>query len=258
MHRLPTLRLFGMCLLLLCACQTKTVSPKIQENSPRYSSHELLKNLKERQKRFQDLKSFVKTTIETSSGKQTFRQTLLIRNNSMVRLDTLNIFGQPLGVLLVSNSNSLLYDVNNQKVYRGLEVWNILFQMLGTQFDFREYVQIFSGNIPGIESMKVKNEKQLKGSPLAMIFTSNENGDKILIEMDPLKMVPTRMENWKNQKITYTVQWQDYRNQDEYIFPNKIHIHKNATGEKVSLNYFDPKINQGIAEESFQLNLPGS
>ncbi len=257
-HFQPLRRWFGLCLLLLCACQTKTIAPEIQDNSLQYSSHELLNNLKERQKRFQDLKSFVKTSIQSSSSKQTFRQTLLIRNNTMVRLDTLNIFGQPLGVLLVSNSNSLLYDVSNQKVYKGLEVWDILFQMLGTQFDFRKYVQIFSGNIPGIESMQVKNEKKLEGSPFVSLSTSNEIGDQIIIEIDPLKMVPTRMEHWKNQKIAYTVQWQDYRTQDEYIFPNKIHINKNTTGEEVSLKYFDPKINQGIPDESFRLNLPGS
>jgi hypothetical protein len=89
------------CLLIfVVSCQTKVI-PVLTEAKPKILSlSALFSKLEVRQLAIRDIKAFVRTKISGKSLNQSFRQTLLVRGDEAMRVDTYNLFRQVLGVLI--------------------------------------------------------------------------------------------------------------------------------------------------------------
>jgi len=244
----------GVLLVFLTACQTSTKPPVDTPQPKALTSQDWLERLQTRNREFRNLRSFVKTTIVTAKGSQTLRQVLLVKGQRTFRLDTLSVFGQPLGVLIVAPGKTQLYDPRQQKTYTGQEVWEMMYRNLGTVFDFREYIHIFSGNVPGVETWDGDGLKPLPKE--AGWEVPLENGrDRLWVSVDPFTGLPVRMQKWNQGRPVYQVQWEDYRESEGTLFPHTISVHRPLLGDTVTLKFSDPKINQGIPKDAFNLQL---
>ena len=79
-----------------------------------------------RQDGIHNVKSMVKSAIKTPNNNHNLKQVLLIDGDTSLRLDTLNLFNQPVGVLISDQTQILLYDPKSNKLYRNREVWDIM------------------------------------------------------------------------------------------------------------------------------------
>ena len=143
----------------MAACQAlpETVPPKT--NFPILSAESVLEKLLERKNHLTNLKSFVRTTISRDGSTHTLKQVFLVKDFRFIRIDTLSIFGNPIGVFIHNPRQTLIYDPEKNQTYRGLDVWQLVERVIGTVMGFEETLSLFSGNIPQLETLKIESSR---------------------------------------------------------------------------------------------------
>jgi outer membrane lipoprotein-sorting protein len=244
---------------VLTACETLPPPRPVEPPAQFLTLDEIFQQLTTRQDGIHNVKSMVKSAIKTRENNHNLKQVLLIDGETSLRLDTLSLFGQPVGVLISDQTQILLYDTKSNKLYRNREVWDIMMRTFGTVFDFREYISVFSGKIPRLASLNLKG---VRWSPQTgnyhITAVDSECNDPLEIEVDTQTILPVRLVKWKDGKRVYTVQWEDYQKAEGHLFPHTITVQRPLLGDELVMKFNNPLINQGVPEDAFQLNVPGS
>ncbi len=244
---------------VLTACETLPPPRPVEPPAQFLTLDEIFQQLTTRQDGIHNVKSMVKSAIKTRENNHNLKQVLLIDGETSLRLDTLSLFGQPVGVLISDQTQILLYDTKNNKLYRNRAVWDIMIRTFGTVFDFREYISVFSGKIPRLASLNLKG---VRWSPQTgnyhITAVDSERNDPLEIEVDTKTILPVRLVKWKDGKRVYTVQWEDYQKTEGHLFPHTITVQRPLLGDELVMKFNNPLINQGVPEDAFQLNVPGS
>lgn len=241
----------------LTACQTLPPPRPVEPPAQLLTINEVSQRLATQQNGIHNVKSMVKSAIKTRENNHNLKQVLLIDGESSLRLDTLNLFSQPVGVLISDQTQILLYDTKSNKLYRNREVWDIMVRTFGTVFDFREYVSVFSGKIPRFASLNLNGIRwNTKTGNYQISAVDSERNERLEIEVQPKLVLPVRLDKWKEGKKVYTVQWENYQKAGEHLFPHIITVQRPPIGDEVVMRFNNPLINQGVPEDAFQLNVP--
>ena len=252
--------------LLLCflagaltACETLPPPKPVEPPAQLLTLEEISQQLTTRQKGVRNVKSMVKSAIKTREKNHNLKQVLLINGETSLRLDTLNLFGQPVGVLISDPTQILLYDPKSNKLYRNREVWDIMIRTFGTVFDFREYISVFSGKIPRLASLTLKDVRwDSKTGNYHIAAVDSERNNPLEIEVDTQTILPRRLVKWENGKQVYAVQWENYQKVEGHLFPHTITVQRPLSGDELVMKFNNPLINQGVPEDAFRLNVPES
>jgi outer membrane lipoprotein-sorting protein len=241
----------------LTACETLPPPKPVEPPAQLLTLDEISQQLTSRQGGIHNVKSMVKSAIRTRENNHNLKQVLLIDGESSLRLDTLNLFSQPVGVLISDQTQILLYDTKTNKLYRNREVWDIMIRTFGTVFDFREYVSVFSGKIPRLASLNLNGVRwNPKTGNYQISAVDSERDERLEIEVEPKTVLPVRLDKWQEGKQVYTVQWGNYQKAGEHLFPHTITVQRSLIGDEVVMKFNNPLINQGVPEDAFQLNVP--
>jgi len=244
---------------LLTACQSG-MTPTSHLNQETISLDDLLKRLVFRQSGLTDLKSFIYTTIENKDRKRSFRQALIVREADSLRIETLSVLGQPLGVYIFNGRNveghrSILYDPRRKQILLGKEVREALLQTLGMDIALGEYISVFYGNIPRLEFLEMTSGALSKeGTVYFLTGVDPVDKSRMEIEIDAYTLFPNQITRTLINGKTIRVKWQDYREVQGRDFPHQIIIEFPSKGERLTLVYNDPVINAGISDDTFQLS----
>jgi len=79
----------------------------------------LFSELEARKLAIRDVKAFVRTKISGENLNQSYRQTLLVKGDEAMRVDTYNLFRQVLGVLIYEGGKTIMYDPRENRVISG-------------------------------------------------------------------------------------------------------------------------------------------
>jgi len=250
-----------LCVLagVLTACETLPPPKPVEPPAQLLTLEAISQQLTARQGSIHNVKSMVKSAVKTGEKNHNLKQVLLIDGETSLRLDTLNLFSQPVGVLIADPTQILLYDPQSNKLYRNREVWDIMVQTFGTVFDFREYISVLSGKIPRLASLTLKDVRwDSKTGNYHMTAVDAQRNNPLEIEVDTQKVLPLRMVKWENGKQVYAVQWGNYQKAGGYLFPHTITVQRPLSGDELVMKFNKPLINQGVPEDTFQLNVPES
>lgn len=242
---------------VLTACETLPPPKPVEPPAQFLTLDEISRQLTMRQDGIHNIKSLVKSAIRTPEKNHNLKQVLLIDGETSLRLDTLNLFSQPVGVLISDQTQILLYDTKSNKLYRNREVWDIMMRTFGTVFDFREYVSVFSGKIPRLAELHLKDVRwNPETGNYQITAVDTEHNAPLEIEVDPDTLHPVRLAKWEGGKRVYTVHWEDYQDAEGHLFPHIITVERPQLGDAVVMKFNNPLINQGVPEDAFQLNVP--
>jgi len=235
-------------LFLAAACQT---FPDGGPGEETISLGELKARIENRQGGVRDLKSFVKTTVD-GRRRVSFNQVLLVEGTNSVRLDTLSMFGQTLGVFIHSPAKTLLYDPGRNRTLEGEAVWDAMERTVGTRIDFRQYAGVFLGRLPGdlmIEAARLSADKT------RYLIQASRPGsrEKWNIEVDAFTYLPMKLSRKDGE---YEVRWEDYKKTGEQDFPHRLILSSPSRGETVTLEYNNPSLNAGLPEDAFASPAP--
>lgn len=247
---------------LFLACQTRTVGhprftyPHLDKKTiaPEY----LFQFLSDRRARLIDLKSFVRTTITKNESTYSFKQSLLLRGDSSLRLETLGVFGQPKGIFIFDRGNTIFYDARENRIYQGRDAWDLIEKVIGTVIDFDEYISLLTGNIPRIGELKpVAGHLSFDKTHYQLQIREPIGNSRFLVDMDAFTLVPIKLVKETAFRNIFTVEWQDYRRLGDYFFPHQVSLTRFVKEERLVIKYQRPTLNSGITSESFKFFLSG-
>ena len=135
--RIPLRRYVVGCLLVfIVSCQPKVLPVSTEAKPEMKSLSSLFSELEARKSAIRDVKAFVRTKISGENLNQSFRQTLLVKGDEAMRVDTYSLFRQVLGVLIYEGGKTMMYDPRENRVISGEAVWESMHRVLGTYIDF--------------------------------------------------------------------------------------------------------------------------
>lgn len=237
--------------LTLAACQTTPGGSPAGDETITVS--QLRDRLLARQDEVTNLKSFVRTTVE-AQRRLTFNQVLLVDGGGSVRMDTLNMFGQTLGVFIHSPAKTLLYEPRRNATLEGDAVWNAMERTVGMRIDFRRYAGVFLGHIPHLADLRINSARLIPDKSRYQIQVTNPaTGEKLEVQVDAFTHRPQVL---RRQDGEYEVRWEDYKLAGEREFPHRLVIEFPARGETVTLEYNNPSINIGLPADAFDFPVP--
>jgi outer membrane lipoprotein-sorting protein len=244
------------CLLFIISCQPK-ILPVPTEAKPEIKSlSSLFSELEARKSAIRDVKAFVRTKISGENLNQSFRQTLLVKGDEAMRVDTYSLFRQVLGVLIYKGEKTLMYDPRENRVISGEAVWESMHRVLGTYIDFGDYISVFSGGIPHLSHLQTKIAKWNSDQTVLQIETINQKtGERVDIGIDAYTLLPKSLFLTRGTREIYRVYWDDYKKVDELDFPHKVVIEIKSKKQSIVVSYSDVMINQGISLDAFELAL---
>jgi outer membrane lipoprotein-sorting protein len=244
------------CLLFIISCQPK-ILPVPTEAKPEIKSlSSLFSELEARKSAIRDVKAFVRTKISGGNLNQSFRQTLLVKGDEAMRVDTYSLFRQVLGVLIYKGEKTLMYDPRENRVISGEAVWESMHRVLGTYIDFGDYISVFSGGIPHLSHLQTKIAKWNSDQTVLQIETINQKtGERVDIGIDAYTLLPKSLFLTRGTREIYRVYWDDYKKVDELDFPHKVVIEIKSKKQSIVVSYSDVMINQGISLDAFELAL---
>ncbi len=257
-------RLWAVALFLagagvLSSCQSSGVPQNSHLHEQTISLEDLRGRLLDRQEGLSDLKSFVQTTVETKDRKRSLRQALLVRGAQTLRIDTLSLLGQSLGVYIfdgqkMTGRRSVLYDARRNRIFQGIEVQEMLGRTLGIELNLAEYVSVFAGKIPRLEALKmIGGTLNPDGTIYQLTGIDPVDKSRMEIEIDAYTLLPDKVMRTLPSGKTIHIQWQDYRSVAGRDFPHRIVIEFPAEAARLTLIFSDPVLNAGISDESFEL-----
>ena len=244
------------CLLFIISCQPK-ILPVPTEAKPEIKSlSSLFSELEARKSAIRDVKAFVRTKISGENLNQSFRQTLLVKGDEAMRVDTYSLFRQVLGVLIYRGEKTLMYDPRENRVISGEAVWESMHRVLGTYIDFGDYISVFSGGIPHLSHLQTKIAKWNSDQTVLQIETINQKtGERVDIGIDAYTLLPKSLFLTRGTREIYRVYWDDYKKVDGLDFPHKVVIEIKSKKQSIVVSYSDVMINQDISLDAFELAL---
>ena len=244
------------CLLFIISCQPK-ILPVPTEAKPEIKSlSSLFSELEARKSAIRDVKAFVRTKISGENLNQSFRQTLLVKGDEAMRVDTYSLFRQVLGVLIYKGEKTLMYDPRENRVISGEAVWESMHRVLGAYIDFGDYISVFSGGIPHLSHLQTKVAKWNSDQTVLQIETINKKtGERVDIGIDAYTLLPKSLLLIRGTREIYRVYWDDYKKVDELDFAHKVVIEIKSKNQSIVVSYSDVMINQGISLDAFDLAL---
>ena len=235
-----------------CKTNPEKIPPHFSKST--ISSSYIFNRLKMRAEKIHNVKSFAQTTFIDKKIKHSLRQTLIIKGNRSIRVDTYGMFGQAVGVFISAAGKMQFLDPAKGRVYSGTDVKKLLGKLLGTQIDFQEHLRVFVGHIPHFENLKIK-EFRLNSDKSKYIFhaTDLKNGGEVRIDIDSLTLLPLEMTRFESGQKRYHVQWEDYEKIGSIDWPYLITLKFPERQEILKVKYKDPTLNGEISPEAFQL-----
>ena len=252
MFRAPHRLLFVLILLVGCQSWVEKAPPHFLKD--KISSGYIFNQLQARANKIHSVKSFARTTFIGKEFKQSLRQTLLIKENLSIRVDTYGLFGQAMGVFISNAGKMQFLDPVKGRLYSGSDVKSMLEKLIGTQIDFREHLRIFLGHIPNFEFLKVEKSR-LSSDRTKYILQAKDlkRGGEVRLDIDAVTLLPLEMTRIEMGQKRYFVQWQDYEKIGSIDWPHLITLEFPAKQEIIRIKYKDPTLNGKISKNTFQL-----
>ncbi|QPJ64459.1 MAG: DUF4292 domain-containing protein [Candidatus Nitrohelix vancouverensis] len=244
--------LLGVLACGLVSCQSLspiTPTPEIKENlQPEF----LLNHLINRQTGIHTVRSFLKTAITRRGERRSFKQALLASDDASMRLDTLGMFNQVLGVLIHRNGKTSLFDAKNDRSYVDLEALEVMEKIVGSRLDMNEFSSVLLSRAPRLESLKAE-QASLNEDQTHYQLTSYDSAreETVEITIDAATLLPVRLVRHRKDFVVYELRWDNYKKINNQYFPQSITLARPYLKETVSLDYDDPILNGEIEEEFF-------
>lgn len=217
----------------------------------------IIKSLKERSKNIKDLRGIANIWIISNNLNQKIREAIVINGNSLIRLELLNIIGQP-SLIMVSDSKTVtIYNISENSYYRGDASPETIEKITGVYMTTPDIINLITGrqitdNLK-ITDLSFKNESK----QYMLRVQSADSGIYEEIWLDSANLSATEVKRFddKGMAISFT-SFSDYRKVGSHFFPFKIKILIPSRGLSMNIEYAYADINKGVEESLFDLIIP--
>lgn len=251
--------LLAFCFLLLssgCAYKKGGVTA-LPTEYPEVSDDTIVNSLIWRNKRIKNLKGIANIHLVSNNIIQKVKEVIIVDENSHIRLESLNIMGQPSLIMVSDESVLTIYNIDENKFYRGAASPEIISKMTGIYMSPADIADLLTGR------------QFIENHPAAGLSHTDKNGLHILktklgedkfydeIWIEPVNLSPVTAKRYDDSgRIVRTVTFSDYRKIGDYLFPFKIGTVIPSQGLSITIEYIKVELNEGIENSIFSLDLP--
>lgn len=217
----------------------------------------IIKSIKERNKNIRDLRGIANIQIISNNLNQRIREAIVINGNSLIRLELLNIIGQP-SLIMVSDSKTItIYNVSENSYYHGDASPETIEKITGVYMTPPDIINLITGRQIAdnfkITDLSFKNESR----QYMLKAQSVDDGIYEEIWLDSVNLSATEVKRFddKGMAISFT-SFSDYRKVGSHFFPFRIKILIPLRGLSMSIEYAYVDLNSGVEESLFDLIIP--
>lgn len=229
----------------------------IQPESPAVSVSSIIDLINERNNKIKNLRGIANINIISSNSTQRVKEAIVVNGDSHIRLESLNITGQP-SLIMVSDSNAVtIYNINENKFYKGDASPEVLNKITGIYLSPLEIANLLTGR-QSIENNRIEDMHLAKENS-AYILRTQSSGSKSYneIRFEPTTLSTTTIKSYDDTgKVVKFITFSDYRKVGEYLFPFKRQIFLPPRGLSMTVEYTDLEINTEMEESVFNLTIP--
>jgi len=229
----------------------------IQPESPAVSVSSIIDLISERNNKIKNIRGIANINIISSNSTQRVKEAIVVNGDSHIRLESLNITGQP-SLIMVSDSNAVtIYNINENRFYKGDASPEVLHKITGIYLSPLEIANLLTGR-QSIENNRIEDMRLAKENS-AYILRTQSSGSKSYneIRFEPTNLSTTTIKSYDDTgKIVKFITFSDYRKAGEYLFPFKRQILLPPRGLSMTVEYTDLEINTEMEESVFNLTIP--
>ncbi|MBI3584251.1 MAG: DUF4292 domain-containing protein [Nitrospinae bacterium] len=239
-------------------CSYKKIEKTIiQPESPAVSVSSIIDLISERNNKIKNIRGIASINIISNNSTQRVKVAIVINGDSHIRLESLNITGQPL-LIMVSDSNAVtIYNINENRFYKGDASPEVLHKITGIYLSPLEIANLLTGR-QSIENNRTEDMHLTKENS-SYILKTQLSGSKSYdeIRFEPTNLSTTAIKRYDDTgKVVKFITFSDYRKLGEYLFPFKRQILLPPRGLLMTVEYTDIEINTEMEESVFNLTIP--
>src|SRR3990167_2848366 len=252
------LLLFIIGYLQLSGCTYKKIEKTIThpESTP-ISAKSIIDLISERNKKIKNLRGIANINIISGNSTRRIKEAIVVNGDSHIRLESLNITGQP-SLIMVSDSNAVtIYNINENRFYKGDASPEVLHKITGIYLSPLEIANLLTGR-QSIENNRTEDMHLTKENS-SYILKTQLSGSKSYdeIRFEPTNLSTTTIKRYDDTgKVVKFITFSDYRKAGEYLFPFKRQILLPPRGLSMTVEYTDLEINTEMEESIFNLTIP--
>jgi outer membrane lipoprotein-sorting protein len=251
-------------MLILFGCQaavqkTGPYSPPPAEVLGPSKEQELFSRLREWTDSFDNLKALVNLHLKSPAKKANMKEVIVLKKNSGLRIETLNLLGQPTMYLVSKDKDNLLiYFPFENKLKETRATKENLYQWAGVNLDLSQVIKILSATVPLSAGIKGKTrwiytpqEKRY----ILQIFDEKTIREEVWLEAE--RFIPQRTLLFDEEgalflDVSYTL----YQSVQNRLFPYSMKIVLPAENTVIHIIYKSVSINQKLPDGIFTLPIP--
>lgn len=222
------------------------------------STQQVLNLLEKRKENFKDLRGLVSISLQSEDETYAFQEALLLQVPARIRMEVLSPFGNPVLIMVASETNLAIFDITRKKFYQGDPTQENLYRFLQLPMRSEDLVYLLSGNMPQLDLdppaklMIISDQKfyQIEG-------TNAHYSGKWKIWIDSQDLVPVRAALFSMDGILiYDIYYENFLLNNNYLLPHELTILVPSEAKRLSFRYKSIALNRGIPQDAFQLKVP--
>jgi outer membrane lipoprotein-sorting protein len=250
---------FFLSLMLLClaACARLPTAP-VGERPGVQSPPDLLKQLESRASEIQSLKGKGNVSVVSPQKNYTGNALLTEYKPSLLRVDVLNFWGQPVVAFLVNQQEIKLMSYSEGKLYRGPANTTNLSRFIPLPISLKDFMAVLTGRI-AFEKYDKPVLLETKDSAVYYLeLTSREGNDRVKLTIDSqsLNILSAQWLNPQGQE-TMLAEFSDFVTQGPVTGPREIKLASGDQASQVRVRYRDLNYNAPPSPEAMELPVSG-
>jgi outer membrane biogenesis lipoprotein LolB len=257
MHHSKTGILLILMLLSLSACARLPTAP-VGERPVVQSAPDLLKQLESRAAEIQSLKGKGNVSVVSPQKNYTGNALVTEYKPSLLRVDVLNFWGQPVVAFLMNDQEIKLMVYPESKLYRGPANSTNLSRFIPLPISIKDFMAILTGRV-AFDQYEKPVLAETKDPNLHYLELTSRGGNerlKLTIEAQSLNITTAQWQNPQGQE-TMQAEFSEFISQGTITGPREIKLASADQTNQVRIRFRDLNYNVPPAPEAMELTVSG-
>ena len=233
------------------------LSPSGHLIKPIISSNEILRKVEMGQRTINDLKGIAKMKVIHVERKYAFKEVIIARRPSSLRMETLGVFGQPLLFLTARDGRLSILSLKDNTFYQGEVTPENLSIFFPVSLGSKDLFPILLGGVSFVDYVGIDSEFLGKENLYLVKLLGREGASKQLLWIEPFNFTVVKSEAYDlSGNLVFRVKFDEFTRLNGHLFPMSTNIQLPLSSTAINIDYSDLEVNAGVSESSFNLDIP--
>lgn len=228
---------------------------------PPYSEHpegaaEALRGIEERQNGLEIFSAMARIRIEDKKGGRSIRELITIGGEDRLRLESLDILGQPYLIIVKNGEEIEIYNAKERTLEREVDTPGVVYKLTGLTLSVDSISRIITQRFIS-KGDRILNFRPGEAGESSLLSVGKGNGESIDILLGGESLPASTVYTDREKNITEKVYYSNYEKiQPKIYYPKNIRVELPLNGVSLNIKLSDIEINKAIDESFFLLEVP--